>query len=90
MRVPPSSAWYGGDPRFLPPLQPYTIRLLPAALSGVVAKVFTAKALGLNVTEYLADVIDKLAGGWDVARIREFIPDAWAAARPTTADPAPQ
>ncbi|HHH27589.1 MAG TPA: IS66 family transposase [Polyangiaceae bacterium] len=62
-------------------------------LAAAYTLVLSAKAVGINVTEYLTDVINKLAGGWDVARIRELVPDAWAAARPTTAtaaDPARQ
>lgn len=62
-------------------------------LAAAYTLVLSAKAVGLNVTEYLTDVIDKLASGWDVARIRELVPDAWAAPRAsaaTTADPARQ
>jgi len=54
-------------------------------LAAAYTLVLSAKAVGINVTEYLTDVIDKLAGGWDVARIRELVPDAWAAARRSTA-----
>ena len=57
-------------------------------LAAAYTLVVSAKALGINVSEYLTDVINKLAGGWDVARIRELVPDAWAATRYGTADPA--
>ena len=56
-------------------------------LAAAYTLVLSAKAVGINVTEYLTDVIEKLAGGWDVARIRELVPDAWAAARAGAADP---
>ena len=48
----------------------------------------SAKAVGINVDEYLTDVIDKLASGWELARLRKLVPDAWAAARATTTEPA--
>ena len=51
-------------------------------LAAAYTLVLSAKAVGVNVCEYLTDVIAKLAGGWEVARIRELVPDAWAAARP--------
>jgi len=62
-------------------------------LAAAYTLVLSAKAVGINVTDYLTDVIEKLAGGWDVARLRELVPDAWAAARAstaTTANPARQ
>lgn len=59
-------------------------------LAAAYTLVLSAKAVGINVAEYLTDVIEKLAGEWDVARIRELVPDAWAAARAGTADPAGQ
>ncbi len=51
--------------------------------------VMSCKALGLNVHEYLVDVISKLAGGWKLSRIRELVPDAWAAARTVAVAPDP-
>ena len=57
-------------------------------LAAAYTLVLSAKAVGINVAEYLTDVIDKLARGWEVARLRELVPDAWAAARPSAADPA--
>ncbi len=54
--------------------------------------VLSSKGVGINVNEYLVDVIKKLAAGWPLSRIRELVPDAWAAARATTvtANPAGQ
>jgi hypothetical protein len=57
-------------------------------LAAAYTLVLSAKALGINVAEYLTDVIEKLAGGWDVTAIRELVPDAWAAARSSAPDPA--
>ncbi len=45
----------------------------------------SCKALGLNVNEYLVDVITKFSSGWKLSRIGELVPDAWAAARAKSA-----
>lgn len=54
-------------------------------LAAAYTLVLSCKNLGINVNDYLVDVITKLANGWPLRRIRELVPDAWAAAR-TTAD----
>jgi transposase len=62
-------------------------------LAAAYTLVLSCKALGLNVNAYLVDVSTKLAAGWPLRRIRELVPDAWAAARAATAptpDPAGQ
>lgn len=61
-------------------------------LSAAYTLVLSCKALGINVNDYLIDVINKLAAGWPLSRIRELVPDAWAAARAngTTTDPTGQ
>jgi len=61
-------------------------------LAAAYTLVLSCKGLGINVNEYLVDVITKLAEGWPLRRIRELVPDAWAAARATTstADPSGQ
>lgn len=41
----------------------------------------TAKRAGVDVREYLHDVLVKIAGGWPRARLDELLPHAWAAAR---------
>ena len=58
-------------------------------LAAAYTLVLSCKGLGINVNEYLVDVITKLANGWPLRRIRELVPDAWALARvtATTADP---
>jgi hypothetical protein len=53
-------------------------------LAAAYTLVMSCKSLGLNVNDYLVDVIGKLAGGWKLSRIRELVPDAWAAARTAT------
>lgn len=50
-------------------------------LAAAYTLVLSCKGLGINVNEYLVDVITKLAAGWPMRRIRELVPDAWAAAR---------
>ena len=40
----------------------------------------TCKRLGIDVREYLEDVLPKL-GGWPVKRVAELTPMAWKAAR---------
>lgn len=52
-------------------------------LAAAYTLVLSCKALGINVRDYLVDVITKVAGGWPLRRIRELVPDAWAAARAT-------
>jgi transposase len=61
-------------------------------LAAAYTLVLSCKALGINVHDYLVDVITKLAEGWPLRRIRELVPDAWAAARATApaADPTGQ
>ncbi len=61
-------------------------------LAAAYTLVLSCKGLGLNVNEYLVDVINKLAARWPMSRIRELVPDAWAAARAdaSTTDPAGQ
>lgn len=54
-------------------------------LAAAYTLVMSCKALGINVNDYLVDVIAKLSNGWKLSRIRELVPDAWAAAR--SADP---
>jgi hypothetical protein len=36
---------------------------------------------GVNPTEYLADVLDKIQNGWPNSRIDELLPHNWAASR---------
>jgi hypothetical protein len=59
-------------------------------LAAAYTLVMSCKALGINVNEYLVDIITKLAAGWKLSRIRELVPDAWAAARAASADPVGQ
>lgn len=61
-------------------------------LAAAYTLVMSCKALEINVNEYLVDVITKLAEGWPLRRLRELVPDAWAAGRASTcsADPARQ
>jgi transposase len=61
-------------------------------LAAAYTLVLSCKALGINVRDYLVDVITKIAGGWPLRRIRELVPDAWAAthAPATAAHPAGQ
>ncbi len=58
-------------------------------LAAAYTLVLSCKGLGINVGDYLVYVITKLAEGWPLRRIRELVPDAWAAARATAtaADP---
>jgi hypothetical protein len=49
-------------------------------LAAAYTPVLSCKGLGINVNDYLVDVITKLAAGWPLRRIRELVPDAWAAA----------
>jgi len=58
-------------------------------LAAAYTLVMSCKALGLNVNDYLVDVISKLAAGWKLSRIRELVPDAWAAARTAVASADP-
>ena len=41
----------------------------------------TAKRAGVDIREYLRDVLWKVAGGWKQARLDELLPHVWAAAR---------
>jgi transposase len=61
-------------------------------LAAAYTLVLSCKGLGINVHEYLVDVITKLGNGWPLRRIRELVPDAWAAARAvdSATDPAGQ
>jgi len=63
-------------------------------LAAAYTLVLSCKGLGINVNDYLVDVITKLAAGWPLRRIRELVPDAWAATRAiasmSTPDPARQ
>ncbi len=61
-------------------------------LAAAYTLVLSCKGLGINVNDYLVDVINKLAARWPMSRIRELVPDAWAAARAhaSTTDPAGQ
>jgi transposase len=61
-------------------------------LAAAYTLVMSCKALGINVADYLVDVITKLGNGWPLRRIRELVPDAWAAARAAApaADPSGQ
>ncbi|MEE9382520.1 MAG: transposase domain-containing protein [Nannocystaceae bacterium] len=61
-------------------------------LAAAYTLVLSCKGLGLNVNDNLVDVINKLAAGWPLSRIRELVPDACAAARAdaSTAHPAGQ
>ncbi len=52
-------------------------------LAAAYTLVLSCKGLGINVNDYLVDVITKLAEGWPLRRIRELVPDAWAAGRAT-------
>jgi hypothetical protein len=58
-------------------------------LAAAYTLVLSCKGLGLNVNDYLVDVITKLADGWPLRRIRELVPDAWAAARAANSTPQP-
>jgi len=58
-------------------------------LAAAYTLVLSAKNLGLNVREYLIDVTTKLANGWPLTRLRELVPDAWAAARASAPASAP-
>jgi transposase len=58
-------------------------------LAAAYTLVLSCKSLGINVNEYLIDVITKLANGWPLRRIRELLPDAWAAARAAVPAPDP-
>ena len=58
-------------------------------LAAAYTLVLSCKGLGINVSEYLLDVITKLAEGWPLRRIRELVPDAWAAARTQAATAGP-
>ena len=59
-------------------------------LAAAYTLVLSCKALGINVRDYLVDVITKVASGWPLRRIRELVPDAWATAQAsaTAAHPA--
>ena len=61
-------------------------------LAAAYTLVLSCKGLGINVNDYLVDVITKLGNGWPLRRIRELVPDAWAAARAvdSATDPAGQ
>jgi len=61
-------------------------------LAAAYTLVLSCKGLGIKVNDYLVDVITKLAAGWPLLRIRELVPDAWAAAHAagTTPDPSGQ
>jgi transposase len=41
----------------------------------------TAKRAGLDIREYLRDVLEKVAGGWKQSRLDELLPHVWAARR---------
>ncbi|MCR4256440.1 MAG: IS66 family transposase [Candidatus Uhrbacteria bacterium] len=41
----------------------------------------SCRALGINTSEYLVDVITKLQSGWPMRRIGELVPDRWAELR---------
>ena len=41
----------------------------------------TAKRAGVDIREYLRDVLWKVAGGWKLSRLDELLPHVWAAAR---------
>jgi len=43
----------------------------------------TAKRAGVDLREYVHDVLVKIAGGWQRPRLDELLPHAWAAARPS-------
>lgn len=41
----------------------------------------TAKRAGVDLREYLRDVLEKIAGGWKQSRLDELLPHEWAALR---------
>jgi transposase len=41
----------------------------------------TAARAGVDLREYLHDLLVKISGGWPMARLDELLPDNWAAAR---------
>jgi transposase len=43
----------------------------------------TAKRAGVDLREYLHDVLVKIASGWQRSRLDELLPHAWAAVRPS-------
>jgi transposase len=43
----------------------------------------TAARAGVDLREYLHDLLVKISGGWPMARLDELLPDNWAAARET-------
>jgi hypothetical protein len=43
----------------------------------------TAKRAGVDLREYLHDVLVKIASGWQRSRLDELLPHAWATARPS-------
>ena len=45
-------------------------------LAAAYTLVMSRKVLGLNVNEYLVDVITKLGGGWKLSRVGELAPGA--------------
>jgi len=49
-------------------------------IAAILSVVETCKRLGIDVREYLEDVLPKL-GGWPVNRVAELTPMAWKAAR---------
>lgn len=49
-------------------------------IAAILSVVETCKRLGIDVREYMEDVLPKL-GGWPVNRVAELTPMAWKAAR---------
>lgn len=41
----------------------------------------TAKRAGVDLREYLRDLLEKIAGGWKQSRLDELLPERWVAAR---------
>lgn len=52
-----------------------------ARLADAYTVVESCRLLGISPREYLTDVLAKLEAGWPRTRLRELLPDAWAAAR---------
>ena len=49
-------------------------------VAAIISIVETCRRLGVNLREYLADVLPKL-GDWPVSRVAELTPSAWKAAQ---------
>lgn len=60
-----------------------------ARLATGYALVANCRILRINEWEYLNDVLEKIALGWDNRRLDELLPDAWARARAPATDPPP-